>query len=190
MMSSPNIGNTTDGWTWAADNGCFASQWDAGKWQAWLQRTSGALFAVVPDVVGDAAATRQLWDTWAGAVVDAGHRPAYVLQDGQESVEPPWGEMSAVFVGGSTRYKLSQHARRMVANAKERGLWAHMGRVNSFNRLELADSWGCDSADGTFLAFSPDTNTPRLLSWLRRLSTQPRLEFSITNQQPEGEQTP
>jgi hypothetical protein len=29
-----------------------------------------------------------------------------------------------------------------------------------------AKRMGCDSADGTFLAYGPDVNLPRLLSWL------------------------
>jgi hypothetical protein len=177
-MSSPNIGNTVDGWTWAADNGCFSDNWNADKWRRWLESTSGAIFATAPDVVADAAATRQRWDEWHDVVTGTGHAPAYVIQDGQDDVDVPWGDMAAIFVGGSTAYKLSESARRHVAEAKRRGLWAHMGRVNSFNRLRLADDWGCDSADGTFLAFGPDANTPRLIRWLHRLNSEPRLEFA------------
>lgn len=176
-MSSPNISYDTTGWPWAADNGCFSSNWDAGRWRSWLWRTTGSLFAVVPDVVADAAATRSLWDQWAPTVLEAGHLPAYVLQDGQDDVAVPWDEATAVFVGGSTEYKLSASAERHVREAKARGLWAHMGRVNSFNRLRLAASWGCDSADGTFVAYGPDVNVPRLLRWLDRLNGQPELDF-------------
>lgn len=48
-----------------------------------------------------------------------------------------------------------------------------MGRVNSGKRLKLADNWGCDTADGTFLAFGPDKNLPRLLAWLENLGGKP-----------------
>lgn len=41
---------------------------------------------------------------------------------------------------------------------------------------------GCDSADGTYLAYGPDTNLPKLETWLRKLD-RPQLIFSIT---PEG----
>jgi hypothetical protein len=55
-----------------------------------------------------------------------------------------------------------------------RGLWCHMGRVNSLRRLRLAVQDGYDSVDGTFLAFGPDRKLPRLLTYLR-LATEPRL---------------
>jgi hypothetical protein len=47
------------------------------------------------------------------------------------------------------------------------GKGTHMGRVNSNRRLQYAATIGCDSADGTYLAFGPDQNLPRLLWWLR-----------------------
>jgi len=45
-----------------------------------------------------------------------------------------------------------------------------MGRVNSYKRLALANSWGVDTADGTFLGFGPTQNLPRLCSWLDKLN--------------------
>jgi hypothetical protein len=36
-------------------------------------------------------------------------------------------------------------------------------------RLRYATSIGCHSADGTFLAFGPDRNLPRLLGWLTEI---------------------
>ena len=54
------------------------------------------------------------------------------------------------------------------------GRWCHMGRVNSLRRLRLAAQDGYDSVDGTFLAYGPDKNLPRLLTYLR-LADQPTL---------------
>ena len=34
---------------------------------------------------------------------------------------------------------------------------------------------GCDSVDGTYLAFGPDVNTPKLVGWLKSLWTTPSL---------------
>lgn len=172
-MSSPNTSYATKGWLWAADNGCFSDRWDEERWAAWLNRTSGSLFAVVPDVVGDAEATRSRWTEHVGKVIDAKHTPAYVLQDGQSVDGVPWDEAGAVFVGGSTEFKMSLDAERLVREARRRGLWAHMGRVNSLRRLRIAASWGCQSADGTFLAFGPKRNVPRLIGWLRGLNNEP-----------------
>lgn len=159
------------GWSWAADNGCFAAKWDASRWQAWLaeRHDDRCLFAVVPDVVADADATGARWAEWSGVVKGYGYRAAYVLQDGETS----WPhDADALFIGGSTAWKLSSHAERIVRRAKSAGLWVHMGRVNSLRRLRIAESWGCDSADGTFLAFGPDVNTPRLLSMLAAVRSQ------------------
>tara|TARA_R110000764_G_scaffold234695_1_gene328722 strand:+ start:184 stop:741 length:558 start_codon:yes stop_codon:yes gene_type:complete len=174
LMSSPNISYETRGWIWAADNGCFSDKWDSTQWLAWLNRKAGALFATVPDVVGDAAATRLRWDEWHATVAASGHLPAYVLQDGQDDVDVPWDDAACVFIGGSTEYKLSESARRHAAEARRRGLWVHMGRVNSYKRLSMAADWGCNSADGTLLAFGPDILVPKLLSWITRIHTEPR----------------
>lgn len=153
------------GWRRAADNGCFGKDWDADEWRTWVGRQSGVIFATVPDVVGDWRGTRSRWDEYRYAV---DHLPAaYVLQDDQPCGSVPWDELDAVFIGGSTEYKLSPDARALCDEAHERGKWVHMGRVNSLGRLRVAMDWGCDSVDGNFLAFGPNINVPRLLAWLR-----------------------
>ncbi|MDP9850368.1 hypothetical protein [Streptosporangium lutulentum] len=47
-----------------------------------------------------------------------------------------------------------------------------MGRVNSHRRLRYAAGIGCQSADGTLIAFGPDHHLPRLLSWVREVRGQ------------------
>lgn len=152
---------------WCADNGCFSDKFDEAKWWAWLQCQDPAdcLFAVAPDVVGDAAATLERSEPWLDRMAALGFRVAFVLQDGQESLPVPWDRIDAVFIGGSTEWKLGPHARQLAAQAKARGKWVHMGRVNSERRFQYARHIGCDSADGTYLAFGPDTNLPTLLRW-------------------------
>jgi len=155
---------------WAADNGCFSAKWDAGRWMAWLKAQVGylgsCLFAVVPDVVADASATRERFDRWAPPVAALGYRLAYVLQDGAD--ELPWDDFDVLFVGGSTAYKESMEASRWAAEAKARGKATHMGRVNSLRRMRIAEREGYDTVDGTFLAFGPDVNLPRLARMIRR----------------------
>ena len=106
-----------------------------------------------------------------------GYRAALVLQDGATPETVPWQEIDAVFTGGSTAWKLSEDAYRLGAEAKHRGLWAHMGRVNSLRRLRAADVAGYDSADGTFLAWAPDKNTKRMRRWFEALTIQPSLSL-------------
>ena len=170
QLRQPNCGHTVvPGTKWAADNGAFSQTrtFDPDRWLRWLtdQSTEGCIFAVVPDVVGDHVATLDLWHQWASAVRDLGHRPAFVLQDGCEPDDMP-ADTDCVFIGGSTDYKLSFAASECVRLAKSRGWWVHMGRVNSRRRIRIAAAMGCDSVDGTYLAFGPDVNLPRLLSWM------------------------
>ena len=79
----------------------------------------------------------------------------------------PWDEVDCLFIGGTTAWKLSDHAIQLMADAKRRGKWVHVGRVNSKRRYQWCSSHGADSADGTFVAFGPDVNIPRLIRWLR-----------------------
>lgn len=155
---------------WAADNGCFSPSgkpFDADRWWSWLIQLdpTGALFAVAPDVVGDAAATLERSLPWLARIRELGFPVAFVAQDGINDTVIPWGAFDVLFIGGSTEFKLSNTARRLTIKAHNRGKWVHMGRVNSKRRFDVALSWGVDSVDGTFLAFGPDVNLPRLLSW-------------------------
>jgi hypothetical protein len=165
---------------WAADNGCFnkGASFVEAEWFGWLTEMAEAagaegrakcLFAVAPDVVGDAEATLARSLPWLEAIRGLGLPAAFVAQDGSEDLEAeliPWGQFDVLFLGGSTEWKLDpERAGKVTAEALRRGVKVHMGRVNSGRRLKLAASWGCHTADGTFLAFGPDQNLPRLLRW-------------------------
>lgn len=154
---------------WAADNDCFQGL-DEDAYRTMLHAVTllpGCLFVVVPDVVGDWVATRALWDAWAPEVDRTCQPTAYVLQDGQPGADVPWDGLGAVFVGGTTEYKLSTDAERIVREAKRRGLHAHMGRVNSRRRYDYARAIGCDSVDGTSYSRWRDRWLPEALKWHR-----------------------
>lgn len=171
QMVTPNSGNRLlADVAWALDNGCFNAQWDENRWLATLDRyrkAPGCLFAVVPDVVGDAEATDARWRSYASTVKRYGYQAAYVVQNGCTGIP---ADADAVFIGGDTAYKLGAEAQRLADGARSRGLWTHMGRVNSLRRLKFAAWQGYDSVDGTFLAFGPDTNLPKLLRFMRGAS--------------------
>ena len=178
-IDTPAQGNKRPpGVAWSADNGCFSDKWDADKWWRFLEANAYAaadcVFAVAPDVVGDAAATLELSAPWLPRIRALGYPAAFVAQDGQESLPVPWDGFDVLFIGGTTGWKLGPHARALVDEAKRRGKWVHMGRVNSERRWKYADAIGCDSADGTFLTFGPDVNLPKLLAWTRN-NDQPSL---------------
>jgi hypothetical protein len=182
-IDTPAQGNKRPpGLVWCADNGCFSDKWDEAKWWAFLEANTHAakdcLFAVAPDVVADADATIERSRPWMQKIRALGYPVAFVAQDGlacwggelltdgfKSSVA--WEEFDVLFIGGSTDWKLGAHARVIVAEAKRRGKWVHMGRVNSERRFEYARAIGCRSVDGTYLTFGPDVNLPKLLAWTR-----------------------
>jgi hypothetical protein len=171
-IDTPAQGNKRPaGVKWCADNGCFSDRFDEAKWWKFLtdnaSDSASCLFAVAPDVVGDAQATLERSLPWLPKIRALGYPAAFVAQDGCETVGLPWDEFDCLFIGGSTEWKLGPHARAVIAEARHRGKWVHMGRVNSEKRYRYAHALGCDSADGTFLTFGPDKNLPRLKTWLR-----------------------
>lgn len=172
FIDTPAQGNKRpDDVVWCADNGAFSDRFDEAKWWKFLtdnaHRADSCVFAVAPDVVGDAVATLARSLPWLAKIRALGYPVAFVLQDGASDELIPWDEFDCLFIGGSTGYKLGADVREYVREAKARGKWVHMGRVNSERRWKYADAIGVDSVDGTFLTFGPDVNLPKLLAWVR-----------------------
>lgn len=177
FMVTPAMKNKIDftGITWAADNGRFSApeQYSDGAFLRWLGERRGAghcLFACAPDVLGDPAATLELSIPMFGPIKRSGFQAALVAQDGLERMPVPWWTFDALFIGGSTEWKLSAGAALLVKEARHRGKWIHMGRVNSWRRMKYAASIGCDSVDGTHLKFKPNINTRTLADWMGNLA--------------------
>jgi hypothetical protein len=182
VMRTPAMGNRLPaGRVWSADTGCYANPagFDFGAYLRWLdghddEERARCLFAAAPDIPRD----------WPGTIARAlprlrevravGYPVALVLQDGATPDQMPWDGIDAVFVGGTTAWKLSPAADAIVAEANRRGIHAHSGRVNSLRRLRAVAMQGCDSADGTFCKW-PDANIPRLAAWLAAIERQPCL---------------
>ena len=184
FMLTPAIKNRVDfdGVTWAADNGRFSApeSYTDTLFLHWLGERRGkgtCLFACAPDVLGDASATLEMAIPMLGPIKRAGYAAALVAQDGLEHLPVPWWEFDALFLGGSTRWKLSEDAVALVDEAKRRGKWVHMGRVNSWRRVRYAASIGCDSVDGTLLKFAPNVLLPRLREWMENLGRGHQLAF-------------
>jgi hypothetical protein len=176
QMVTYKSGNLLEpGATFAVDNGIVTRgpdgrpatdpRWNPARWQDSLDRhqdTPGCLFAAVPDAVADTDETDRRWRRWAPAVTRRGYQPAYVAQDGCRGIP----DAAVVFLGGSDEFKLGAEGRRVIAAAHAAGLPVHCGRVNTRARLREAAMYGCDTVDGTTLAFGPDRNLPQLLRWL------------------------
>lgn len=147
---------------WAMDNGAY-SGFDVAMFMRMLKRfggQKGCRFVACPDVVGDAAATLDLWPFWSSVIRGVGFVPALVLQDGMLTSEVPWRELGAVFVGGHMPWKFGTQASDLVAYAKARGLWVHVGRVNSRKRIYEAARMGADSFDGGQYSMFADRRIP------------------------------
>lgn len=185
VMMTPKSGmrleRTLDYPLWAADNGCFAQgeSFNLVRYLCWLQSMSPAchtcLFATAPDVMGDAEAT---WRRSRGVlpVLRAlGYKAALVAQDGIEETGVEWSALDCLFIGGSTKWKLSEAAFDVIREARMCGKHVHVGRVNSRKRLRVFAAAGCDSADGTMLAFGPDKRLRQLLRWSVEIEAQPSL---------------
>jgi hypothetical protein len=177
MIATPAAGNTVPtGVDWCADNSCFTPGRYPGEtaYLRWLTRRADragrCAFATAPDVPFNASATLVRALPMLEQIRAAGYPAALVAQDGLEDLAISWDSFDALFLGGTTQWKLGAAAARLAQQARQRGLWVHMGRVNSFKRLRYAASIGCHSADGTCLAFGPDHNLPRLLGWLTQVN--------------------
>lgn len=169
-LLTPRSGNSFEsmcGLPFACDNSAF-SDFDEDAFLKMLKRCQGKnpIFVTAPDVVGDAPATMELFGKWQAIIKSYKLPVALVVQDGQERENMPWRDVSAIFIGGSTDYKLSPTVRQLVKEAKFRGKWVHMGRVNSLLRIDYARDIGCDSVDGSGYSMFPDTHIPKALKHL------------------------
>jgi len=188
-MTTPAQGNRIpDGALYACDNSKFGRDgrgryWPGAEaWFAWLSRTvkrygpDRCLWALAPDQPFDASGTLTQSLPWLARIRGLGVPAAYAAQDGCDAPGLlPWDAFDVLFLAGSTRWKLGPVAERLAREAQSRGKSVHMGRVNSRRRLRIAQAFGCASCDGTYLAFGPDTNLPRLLAWMNELHTTPTL---------------
>lgn len=157
------------------DNAAF-SGFDPAAFCALLARVAGrpgCRFVACPDVVADAAATARLFEVWEPVIRALGLPVALVGQDGAEDLPLPWDRIDALFVGGTTDWKVGLSAAKLVREAKSRGLWVHMGRVNTRKRFRHAFHLGCDSVDGSGFCRWPDQRIPAALQWLSDLLGRP-----------------
>jgi hypothetical protein len=138
---------------WAIDNGAFAN-FDAAAFMSLLDREVAhrerCLFVTVPDIVASARRTLEVFVHWRDRL--AGWPLAFACQDGQEHLPIPWADIAAVFIGGSTAWKASDHVAHIIKAAKVIGKWVHVGRVNRPERWDHFEKLGADSIDGTGIA--------------------------------------
>lgn len=161
------------GGCYAIDNGAWAGL-NRPAFESLLEREKPnqerCIFVVSPDVVASARRTLEVFEVWQPRLAEDGWPVALAAQDGQEDLPIPWPRLEAVFVGGSTRWKMSACAEGVIRAAQALGKWTHVGRVNTPARMDRFVELGVDSCDGTGIS---------RFSWMRReiadMRLQPRL---------------
>lgn len=166
------------GTPWCADNGAFSDNFDEDKWWKFLvrnaHRADTCIFAVAPDVVGDALATHERSEPWLRKIRELGYPVAYVAQDGFDPSVVPWDEIDWLFIGGTTAFKRSERGGySAIAEGRRHGKRVHVGRVNGGAFLRNVAAAGAETADGTKLCFGPDQNYGLVVSWLDGLTAYP-----------------
>lgn len=135
------------------DNGAF-SKFEEDSFLSLLERERPrrdlCRFVCVPDVVGSARRTSEVFEHWIKRLTE--WPLAFACQDGQEHLPIPWDKIATLFIGGSTEWKMSQHAAACIRAANAIGKWCHVGRVNTPGRFEYFRDVGADSIDGTGLS--------------------------------------
>lgn len=176
QLVTPRDRNVVHSSVWAADNSAF-SGFDEEAFVRMLEAyrgIPGCLWVASPDVVGDAERTLELFDVWEPIIRNFGYPVAMVAQDGLQCDETPWDRMDAIFIGGSTKWKLSQAAFGLMVECRRRGLRVHVGRVNTRRRMDAVFGYA-DSIDGSQFSRFPDTHIPWALAKLSQQINQPRM---------------
>lgn len=169
----------------AVDNGAYGGKFHRDKWLRLVDRAAlhadRLLFVAAPDrfdpndLGGNLPGTLEMWGRYSHEILDRGLPAAFVCQDGCTPDDIP-AEASAVFIGGSTWWKLSERAWACVAAAKAHGQWAHLGRVNSGRRSWAADISLVDSVDGTYIKHGPPAlMLAEIIRWVERSAHAPTL---------------
>jgi hypothetical protein len=158
-----------DGWSWIADNEVYTNRFDWDRFMFWLHKMllfkETCKFVTVPDVIGNALATKERYNLYATSIRDLGYRLGFVAQDGQESLTFP--DFDALFIGGTTDWKLGSGAMRCIRYAQNMNKWVHVGRINSRKRFLYFRSLGVDSCDGTCLIYGPSIFLPKIANWVQ-----------------------
>lgn len=132
------------GGRFAVDNGAY-SHFSAKAFRNLLVRNKehqdACLFVAVPDVVGSARRTLELFEQ-RHYLIPTTWPLALVAQDGIEDLPIPWMYLQAIFIGGTTKWKDSQAAKIL-------GKHIHVGRVNTWKRFRRFAELHADTCDGS-----------------------------------------
>ena len=162
--------------TCGGDNLAF-SGFRARTFRSWLHRIQPHRdrfsFVAAPDVVGNTQATLDRFPRWERLLHRMDFPVAFVLQDGITPDRVPWQSCEAVFVGGSTAWKMSDPVLDLLKSAGMRGKYRHIGRVNSVIRYRHFHPYA-ESCDGTGITRYVDRYIDRMMPALLELRHAPK----------------
>lgn len=136
---------------YAIDNGIFGAASASRPWSPepffglletiaqWVR----PMWVVVPDAMGDKDETLRRWDQYAETCRLFDVPLAFAAQDGMTPDDVP-ADADVVFIGGSTPWKW-KHLTDFTGACPR----VHVGRVNTYRLLWMADRAGAESCDGT-----------------------------------------
>lgn len=172
-------------WPWlpyALDNGAFScwnmktNEFDEDKWEKkeshwreliyWARTaTQQPLWAIAPDVIGNATKTIARYSRYAGLIKANGLLPAVAVQDGMsvQDVKRLIPEPVCVCIGGTTEWKWETV--EMWKASFER---VHVLRCNSPEKLYWLEELGIESCDGTGWNRGDKRQTSGLETWARQ----------------------
>ena len=138
---------------YVADNdrfGCWSkgNPWCPDKYKAFLDKLCTMPrqpeWALVPDEVGDAIKTFDMWHEWKPEIEARGLVPALALQDGMTAESVKTLNPQVVFIGGTTQWK-----RKTMWGWCRSFQRVHVGRINTLRWLWNVARCGAESCDGT-----------------------------------------
>lgn len=150
--------------SFAVDNGAWGSHcrgevWDPAPFLKMVDAIGDrADWIVVPDIVEGGRASLRRSIEWLDRL------PGLRLVAVQDGLEPTdlgslVGPSVGIFVGGSTEWKLSTLP-QWGRFARERGVYLHVGRVNTRRRIRACALAGADSFDGSSVTRFAKTIVP------------------------------
>lgn len=179
FLASPTHNKKPDtaielGVTWAMDNGAFVKR-DSKSFEAMLERYQHLIppmWVVAYDVPGDASETLRLFPQWAKIIQSYGYSVALAAQNGLTVNQVDWDNIQCLFIGGKGTWRSSHACMALIDEAKKRGKWTHLGRVNTWGRIMSAWNVGYDSVDGSSFATHKYVQIPMAINTLNWLSNQ------------------
>jgi hypothetical protein len=155
LLLSPEGVLRTEGFPFGLDNGAWSAYQkghgiDLGKFERAVERFGGAAdWVVAPDIVAGGLASLDLTTAWLPRLRHL-RRVLVAVQDGMtpRDVAPLVSHRVGIFLGGTTTWKLGT-MQRWGDWCASLGLYYHVARVNSAERIRAAARAGAASFDGT-----------------------------------------